>query len=134
MIPPGLFLLIIAVGIVAGLFVGFTFRKPGKTESARNGNDQLKLEKERIRAKDRADTRAMIERLAEKKLDMVKDAIAMGYSEKQLERLDERLEGLIGPEQLQAMIQQLEGGGLPDADIEGDQQGSRPGQSGQITE
>ncbi len=52
--------------------------------------------------------------LAREKLDVMKNAIAMGYSEGELDRLDKRLEKLIGREKLEEIID----GGLPEADLD----------------
>jgi hypothetical protein len=50
--------------------------------------------------------------LAKEKLDVMKNAIAMGYTESELESLDKRLEKLIGRDKLEEIID----GGLPQAD------------------
>jgi hypothetical protein len=42
--------------------------------------------------------------LASEKLDVVKTAIAMGYSDKELDKLDQRLEQLIGADALRSVI------------------------------
>ena len=52
--------------------------------------------------------------LAREKLDVIKNAIAMGYSEGELDSLDRRLEKLIGREKLEEIID----GGLPEADLD----------------
>jgi len=62
------------------------------------------VEIERIRAKDRAESRALYERVVRDKLDVIKTALTMGYDKQDLKQLDERLEQLIGMEQLTALL------------------------------
>ena len=50
--------------------------------------------------------------IAREKLDVMKNAIAMGYTESELENLDKRLEKLIGRDKLEEILD----GGLPQAD------------------
>jgi hypothetical protein len=52
--------------------------------------------------------------LGQEKLDILKTAVAMGYSHDEVARLDERLERLIGKEQLE----QLAAGTAPPAHLE----------------
>ncbi|MCB1219594.1 MAG: hypothetical protein H7A35_01890 [Planctomycetales bacterium] len=52
--------------------------------------------------------------LAREKMDVIKTAVAMGYSEGELDKLDRRLEKLIGREKLEEIID----GGLPEADLD----------------
>ena len=52
--------------------------------------------------------------LAREKMDVIKNAIAMGYSEGELDKLDRRLEKLIGRDKLEEIID----GGLPEADLD----------------
>jgi hypothetical protein len=47
--------------------------------------------------------RALYERVVLEKMDVIKTAVAMGYSQQELANLDRRLEQLIGAEQLQAL-------------------------------
>jgi hypothetical protein len=60
---------------------------------------------ERIRAKDRADARALYERVTRDKLDVIKTALAMGASDTQLTELDARLERLIGSDKLHELLE-----------------------------
>ncbi len=69
------------------------------------GAPQAAIEIERIRAQDRADARALYERVTRDKLDVLKTAIAMGYTQQDLQALDARLEQLIGTEKLHALLQ-----------------------------
>lgn len=54
------------------------------------------LELEKLRLADRREERQLFERLAIEKLDVIKTAVAMGYSEQQLHELDARLKEHIG--------------------------------------
>lgn len=54
--------------------------------------------------KERIEARKMYERLALEKLDVMKTAIAMGYTKNELGALDQRLEQLIGSQQMQALL------------------------------
>ena len=56
------------------------------------------------KASERAEARKMYERLALEKLDVIKTAVAMGYKQDELGELYQRLEQLIGTEQLQALL------------------------------
>jgi hypothetical protein len=53
---------------------------------------------------ERTAARKLYERLALEKLDVLKTAVAMGYTHDELRALDQRLEQLIGKEQLQALL------------------------------
>ena len=59
----------------------------------------------RIDAKDRADARALYERITNDKLEVIKTALAMGYNHNDLKDLDDRLEGLIGSEKLHNLLE-----------------------------
>ena len=48
--------------------------------------------------------RQMLERIMLEKLDIIKTAVAMGYSRNELDALDRRLEQLIGTEKLQGLL------------------------------
>ena len=71
--------LMVAIIVIASGFTRYMFgTKHSPKIRAAAEPERLAIEKEKIRAKDRADTREMLERLAVKKLDVIKDAIAMG--------------------------------------------------------
>lgn len=53
---------------------------------------------------ERTAARKLYERLALEKLDVIKTAVAMGYTHDELKALDLRLEQLIGREQLQTLL------------------------------
>ena len=59
----------------------------------------------------------MYERLVREKLAVVKDAIAMGYSEVELSKLDRRLAELIGEDELKNLISDAPEAPLPNADL-----------------
>ena len=58
----------------------------------------------RIAAQDRADARALYERITRDKLDVIKTALAMGYKQQDIKELDARLEELIGSDKLHALL------------------------------
>jgi hypothetical protein len=66
-----------------------------KTLSKELDADTL-LELEKLRLADRREERQLHERLTLERLDVIKTAVAMGYSEQQLHELDERLKQHIG--------------------------------------
>ena len=68
---------------------------------------------ERIKAKDRADARALYERITNNKLDVIKTALAMGYERQEIKELDARLEELIGSEKLHALLKAQDTGVPP---------------------
>src|SRR3954468_15555076 len=56
---------------------------------------------QQVASADRQKALAVYENLCREKLDVIKTALAMGYNQEDLQRLDARLEKLIGKEQLQ---------------------------------
>ena len=78
--------------------------------SAPDGKTLIELEK--LRNADREKSRALFERLALQKLDIIKTGVAMGYKESDLDALDARLEKVIGADKLNALL-----GELPSADL-----------------
>ena len=60
--------------------------------------------KERARQAERKEARKLYERLAMEKLDVLKTAVAMGYSRDELTDLDSRLEKLIGTAQMADLL------------------------------
>lgn len=73
------------------------------------------IELEKLRNADREKSRALFERLAQQKLEIVKSAITMGYREADLDALDARLEKVIGAQKLQALLGELPSADLPAA-------------------
>lgn len=85
------------------------------------------VEIERIRAAERAEARALYERLVREKLDVIRTALNMGAGEQELARLDLRLEELIGTDKLRALLNDPSTAPLPaaqllDTDIEHERQ------------
>ncbi len=71
------------IALVIALFVSFN-------------NQQARAERERARK--------LFERMMQEKLDVIKTAVAMGFSRDDLSYLDQRLEQLIGAEQMQSLL------------------------------
>ena len=71
------------IALVIALFVSFN-------------NQQARAERERARR--------LFERMMQEKLDVIKTAVAMGFSRDDLSFLDQRLEQLIGAEQMQSLL------------------------------
>ena len=57
-----------------------------------------------INRREREETRKLYERIVMEKLDVIKTAIAMGYSHNDLGELDSRLERLVGSEKLKSLL------------------------------
>jgi hypothetical protein len=98
----------IVFGAGAGLFLRYYFQRHPGALGVTTPPSQPQLDKdvelERLRAAERADVRALYERLAREKLDVIKTAITMNYSRQDIAELDARLERLIGAEKLQALL------------------------------
>jgi len=103
-----LFLLILfpvaaGVGILSSYVLRNIFR--GALKQAPLQAPDKDVEIERIRSKDRAEARALYERVLRGKLDVIKEALAMGYSQQDIRELDVRLEALIGTEKLRSLLE-----------------------------
>ena len=70
-----------------------------------------------LKRSERIEARKLYERLALEKLDVIKTAVAMGYTHDELIALDRRLEQLIGKEQLQSLLRD-KSPGVPEAPAE----------------
>jgi hypothetical protein len=57
-----------------------------------------------LQRRERMEARAMFERLATEKLDVIKTAVAMGRDEDEITMLDARLERLIGTRELSKLL------------------------------
>lgn len=57
-----------------------------------------------LKQRSESEARRMYERLAREKLDILRSAVAMGFKGEDLADLDERLERLVGPEKLAAVL------------------------------
>ena len=61
-------------------------------------------DKEAIKANERQRNRELYEKLVREKLEVLKTAIALGYDDVQLAKLDTRLEELIGKDELKRLL------------------------------
>jgi hypothetical protein len=59
---------------------------------------------ERQRRRERAAARRMYERVIHHKLEVIETALAMGYAQDDVRRLDSRLESLIGTDMLRTLL------------------------------
>jgi len=84
-----------------------------QTTAAQAGNHETA----KMHYKERAEAREMYERLVREKLTVIRDAIAMGYSEVELNKLDKRLAELIGEEELKKLIAQTPESPIASADL-----------------
>ena len=62
------------------------------------------VELAKLKLAEQRERRALYEKLALEKLDVMRTAMTMGYKEEELTRLDERLEKLIGSDKLQQLV------------------------------
>ena len=108
-------LIILASGAARHFFGPAKHRPQRHNQSAAGQSDNSAAEK--LRYKERTEAREMYERLVREKLSVVKDAIAMGYSEIDLDKLDRRLAELIGEEELKKLIAAQPETPLPNADL-----------------
>jgi hypothetical protein len=97
-------LAVILLAVVLGILRILLNPKPGARTAENKARTVPEVELERIRAKDRAEARALYERLMMEKLGVVKRAIDVGFSHDELADLDARLERLIGREQLARLL------------------------------
>lgn len=97
-------LAIILLAVVLGILRILLNPKAGSRAAENKARAVPEVEMERIRAKDRAEARALYERLMMEKLGVVKRAIEVGFSHDELADLDARLERLIGKDQLARLL------------------------------
>lgn len=110
--------LMIAIIIIASSVAKHLFGPTGRRLKIHAERDaERTLDASRLKAEERAKARELYERLVREKLEVVKDAIAMGYSEADLDRLDARLEELIGREQLKQLLSDEPEVPTPDANL-----------------
>jgi len=100
-------LLLIVIGggsfiILAYNIHQMSMRNVLKKHRADEGSPEVEVE--RIKAKDRTDARALYERITLDKLEVIKTALAMGYTKRDLAELDDRLEELIGSDKLHRLL------------------------------
>ena len=100
--------LMVAIIIAAGTWAKVYMAKHGVAEHGRGRH--YGAEQPPVPQASPATLKALetYERLAQEKLEVIKTALAMGYSDDEIAKLDARLESLIGKDQL---TQILQGGG-----------------------
>ena len=91
-------------------------RKRGVDPEADQATGAL-VEIERMKQQERAGARQQYERLAVEKMQVMRDAIAMGYEEAELKNLDARLEQLVGPERLSQLMEETPDVQLKEVDL-----------------
>lgn len=107
--------IIILASSLARYFFGSPGRRHGHWRQAQSQN--YNPEATRMRYQERAAARELYERLVREKLTVIRDAIAMGYSETDLDNLDKRLAALIGEEELKKLISEAPDTPVPNADL-----------------
>jgi hypothetical protein len=113
----GLMVAIIVLGSAAAKhFFGSASRHPHRGTNQASKID-YNSEAARLRYQERADARELYERLVREKLAVVRDAVAMGYSEIELSKLDKRLAELIGEEDLKKLLSDTPETPVPSADL-----------------
>jgi len=99
--------------IILASAIAKTFFPSGKAKGG--GHSAGDWHASRVDATQRAEALKTYERLAKEKLDVIKTAVAMGYSENELANLDARLEKLIGADKLKSMLNK---GDAPEVDTD----------------
>jgi len=113
----GLMVAIIVLGSAAAKhFFGHAGRHSHGGASQASGTN-YSPEATRLRYQERASARELYERLVREKLAVVRDAVAMGYSEIELSKLDKRLAELIGEEDLKKLLSDSPETPVPTADL-----------------
>jgi len=101
----GIFIaIIIMASAAAKYFFGTGHQKGQRAQAGSPPQSKLNLEQQRLQVQERTEARALYERLVREKLEVIKDAVAMGYAEADLHRLDKRLAELIGEQQLKQLL------------------------------
>lgn len=108
-----LLLIPVAAGVGILFFTGIRHAMKSVVRQTPPVAQDSAAEVERIRASDRADARALYERITRDKLDVIKTALAMGADQQQLKELDARLEELIGSDKLHALLEGRDTGAPP---------------------
>lgn len=106
-------LLPVAAGVGILFFTGIRHAMKSAIKQTPPVAQDSAAEIERIRAQDRADARALYERITRDKLDVIKTALAMGADQQQLKELDARLEQLVGSDKLHALLEGRDTGAPP---------------------
>ena len=98
-VPLGFFIMFIGIGAMVAIirWSGWMFH-PRRIGEYRGAGLRQATQDERARALE------SYRQLASEKLDVIKTAIAMGYNEQELKRLDARLEQLIGTDAVEKLV------------------------------
>jgi hypothetical protein len=98
-IPVGILIILLGVGAMVAIirWSGWVFH-PRRLGELRGAGLRAATQDERFKALE------AYQQLASEKLDVIKTAIAMGYNEQELNRLDARLEQLIGADAVQKLV------------------------------
>ncbi|GEM_PF-2217288 len=130
-------LLPVAAGVGFLFFAGIRHMMKGVVKQTPPVAQDSATEIERIRAQDRAEARALYERITRDKLDVIKTAVAMGADQQELKQLDARLEELVGSDKLHALLEGRDTGAPPlkdellDLDLSQELENLRRGREGQ---
>ena len=90
---------------------------PGHARGKRSRTPEPNVEAQRLQTQERAEARALYERLVKEKLEVIKTAITMGYGRDDLKDLDARLEELIGKEKIDKLVEDAPTVPQVDADL-----------------
>jgi hypothetical protein len=113
----GLMVAIIVLGSAAAKHFFGAGGRSAQSHATRADQGGYSAEAARLRYQERADARELYEKLVREKLAVVRDAIAMGYSEVELSKLDKRLAELIGEEDLKKLLSDAPEAPVPSADL-----------------
>jgi hypothetical protein len=113
----GLMIAIIVLGSAAARHFFGSGGRSGQRDAAQAAASKDNSERERLRYQERSEARELYERLVREKLGVIRDAIAMGYSEIELNKLDKRLAELIGEDELKKLISDTPDAPVPNADL-----------------
>ena len=136
--------IMVAMIMLAGALVKVILHKAGISTGKLKGRHttintdsgaQHIVELEKLKIQERKEARAQFERLVQAKLDVINNAVAMGASDKELARLDARLEKLVGEERLKSLLEgkdlDTHDPDLHDTSLESELLRMREGQAGQ---
>jgi hypothetical protein len=121
---PEMVVMIVLISVIFATINNFIRRRYEALGRRRRGVDPVAdqatgalVEIERLKQQERASARQQYERLAAEKMQVMRDAIAMGYQEAELKSLDARLEQLVGPERLSQLMEDTPDVQLRDVDL-----------------
>jgi hypothetical protein len=92
----------VAIGVAIMIWAAALAKRiagSGTSQTIRKGQTVI----QQVASPDRQKALQVYENLAKEKLEVIKTALAMGYSQEDLARLDARLEALIGKDELQRL-------------------------------